>query len=122
MDLEAFKGNKTINEIAREILSLSKTQQSFLRRMVQMPSSIQPSQEKQRAPMSRTLTLDDHDRVRLAPQILHDLPSDPFSVPPTGTIRGDCLKVAKSLPQNFVDLLVLDPPYNLNKSFNGRKF
>ena len=61
--------------------------------------------------MNRTLTLDEQDRVRLAPQILYDLPSKPFSAPPVGTIRGDCLEVAKILPPNFVDLLVLDPPY-----------
>lgn len=85
-------------------------------------SSLQPSQEKQRAPMNRTLMLEDQDRVRLASQILQDLPSELFLVPPTGTIRGDCLEVAKLLPQSFVDLLILDPPYNLNKSFNGRKF
>lgn len=60
-----------------------------------MPDPIQPSQGKQRAPMNRTLILDDQDIVRLSCQILQDLPSKPFSVPPTGTIRGDCLKVAK---------------------------
>jgi site-specific DNA-methyltransferase (adenine-specific) len=87
-----------------------------------MSSLIQASQEKQRAPMNRTLTLDREDRARLAPRILQELPSEPFSVPPMGTIRGDCLNVAKFLPQNFVDLLILDPPYNLNKSFNGRRF
>jgi site-specific DNA-methyltransferase (adenine-specific) len=26
------------------------------------------------------------------------------------------------LPSNFVDLLIVDPPYNLNKSFNGKSF
>lgn len=87
-----------------------------------MSSLIQASQEKQRAPMNRTLTLDGEDRVRLALRILQELPSEPLSIPPMGTIRGDCLKVAKFLPQDFVDLLILDPPYNLNKSFNGRKF
>ncbi len=87
-----------------------------------MSSSIQPSQEKQRAPMNRTLMLDDEDRARLTSRILKDLPSNPFSIPPTGVIQGDCLKVAKLLPHHFVDLLILDPPYNLNKSFNGRKF
>jgi site-specific DNA-methyltransferase (adenine-specific) len=87
-----------------------------------MCSSIPPSPEKQRAPMNRTLTLDDQDRIRLTPQIRQDFSLEPCLVPPTGTIRGDCLKVAKLLPQNFVDLLILDPPYNLNKSFNGRKF
>ncbi|PSB19986.1 site-specific DNA-methyltransferase [Phormidesmis priestleyi ULC007] len=72
--------------------------------------------------MNRTLTLSDEDKVRLAPRILRKLPSDPFLIPPTGTIQGDCLEVAKLLPLGVVDLLILDPPYNLNKSFNGRKF
>jgi site-specific DNA-methyltransferase (adenine-specific) len=87
-----------------------------------MSSLIQTGQRKQRAPMNRTLTLDDQDRVRLAARIHRGLPSTPLSIPPVGTIQGDCLQIAKLLPQGFVDLLVLDPPYNLNKSFNGRKF
>ncbi|MGJ3246398.1 MAG: DNA-methyltransferase [Elainellaceae cyanobacterium] len=87
-----------------------------------MSSSIQPSREKQRAPMNRTLTLDNEDRARLAPRILKNLPSTSLLTPPTGTVQGDCFNVAKRLPPNFVDLLVLDPPYNLTKSFNGRKF
>lgn len=87
-----------------------------------MSSSIQPSREKQRAPMNRTLTLDHKDRARLMPRIIKNLSSKSFSVPPTGTIQGNCFDVAKRLPPNFVDLLVLDPPYNLTKSFNGRKF
>jgi site-specific DNA-methyltransferase (adenine-specific) len=32
------------------------------------------------------------------------------------------VQAASLLPKAFVDLLILDPPYNLNKSFNGRKF
>ncbi|MEP0958565.1 site-specific DNA-methyltransferase [Microcoleus sp. FACHB-1515] len=85
-----------------------------------MSNFIQATQGKQRAPMNRTLSLDDQDRARLAPRLLKDLAS--ASPLPIGTIQGDCLEVAKLLPQQFVDLLVLDPPYNLNKSFNGRKF
>lgn len=38
------------------------------------------------------------------------------------TILGDCLMVMPLLPSGFVDLLVADPPYNLDKDFNGRKF
>lgn len=39
-----------------------------------------------------------------------------------GTIQGDCLIITPQLPQHFVDLLILDPPYNLTKHFNGRTF
>lgn len=38
------------------------------------------------------------------------------------TILGDTLAVIPLLPNGFVDLLIADPPYNLDKDFNGRKF
>ena len=38
------------------------------------------------------------------------------------TIRGDCLEVIPLLPNSFIDLLIVDPPYNLDKDFHGKKF
>jgi site-specific DNA-methyltransferase (adenine-specific) len=38
------------------------------------------------------------------------------------TICGDVLQVAAFLPKGFVDLLIADPPYNINKDFHGNKF
>lgn len=38
------------------------------------------------------------------------------------TIIGDTFEVLPLLPEAFVDLLIVDPPYNLDKSFNGKKF
>ena len=38
------------------------------------------------------------------------------------TIHGDCFEVMPLLPIGFVDLLIADPPYNLDKNFNGKKF
>lgn len=38
------------------------------------------------------------------------------------TILGDTFEVLKKLPDNFVDLLIVDPPYNLNKDFHGSTF
>ncbi len=38
------------------------------------------------------------------------------------TICGDTLKICTRLPRQFVDLLIVDPPYNLSKDFNGHKF
>lgn len=83
---------------------------------------MQTCESHKRGPMNRTLTLTAQDRARLAPCILSALPTQPFLTPPSGTIQGDCLHIAPLLPPAFVDLLVLDPPYNLNKNFNGRKF
>ena len=38
------------------------------------------------------------------------------------TICGDTFEVLDLLPNNFVDLLIVDPPYNLDKEFGAGKF
>lgn len=38
------------------------------------------------------------------------------------TIQGDTLEVLKYLPDNSVDLFVIDPPYNLSKKFSNTNF
>ena len=37
-------------------------------------------------------------------------------------IIGNCLDVMDKLPDKFVDLLIVDPPYNLAKEYHGNKF
>lgn len=38
------------------------------------------------------------------------------------TINGDTFETLTLLPNNFVDLLIVDPPYNIDKDFHGNKF
>lgn len=38
------------------------------------------------------------------------------------TILGDTFSILPLLPTKIVDLLIADPPYNLDKNFNGKKF
>ncbi len=38
------------------------------------------------------------------------------------TVIGDCMEVMKYLPEGFADLIIADPPYNMDKDFNGRSF
>ena len=38
------------------------------------------------------------------------------------TILGDCLAVLPLLPRGIADLLIADPPYNLDKDFHGSRF
>jgi site-specific DNA-methyltransferase (adenine-specific) len=68
-----------------------------------------------RGKMNRTLLLSEQDRQRLRPLITH-------SPVTSGIICGNCLQIGPELPLAFVDLLVLDPPYNLTKNFDGYKF
>lgn len=76
--------------------------------------------EKNRAPRNRTVTLDDGDRARLRPRLTPPSQVRPGTV--DATVLGDCLVVAGLLAPGSVDLLVLDPPYNLNKRFGDSTF
>lgn len=38
------------------------------------------------------------------------------------TIQGDAFKILPLLPDAFVDLVIADPPYNLDKNYNGHAF
>ncbi|MDR0643974.1 MAG: site-specific DNA-methyltransferase [Treponema sp.] len=38
------------------------------------------------------------------------------------TICGNLFSFIDTLPKEFADLLIIDPPYNLDKNFNGYKF
>lgn len=38
------------------------------------------------------------------------------------TLNGDILKMLEFVPDGFADLIIIDPPYNLSKNFNGMKF
>ena len=37
-------------------------------------------------------------------------------------LTGDCLSLLPLLPRGFADLLIVDPPYNLSKDYNGSRF
>ncbi|CZB22447.1 hypothetical protein FLM9_1509 [Candidatus Synechococcus spongiarum] len=37
-------------------------------------------------------------------------------------VGGDLFEIAARLPTQFIDLLILDPPYNLTKNYNGNYF
>ncbi|MDR2456904.1 MAG: site-specific DNA-methyltransferase [Clostridiales Family XIII bacterium] len=38
------------------------------------------------------------------------------------TINGDTFEILSRMPKKFVDLLIIDPPYNLSKNYHSRKF
>jgi site-specific DNA-methyltransferase (adenine-specific) len=59
--------------------------------------------------------------MRLRPTLLRDIPTSRLAELVTGTIHGDYRHWVGVLPLAHVDLLFLDPPYNLDKAFNGNK-
>ena len=46
---------------------------------------------------------------------------DVFEIDNHKLIKGDAIKALKALPDNSVDLIFVDPPYNIGKNFNGYK-
>lgn len=78
--------------------------------------------QKKRAPRNRTIELSESDRERLRPKLVTDSSKINHSKPLANTFLADYSRVVGDLPTGLVDLLILDPPYNLSKSFNGRKF
>jgi site-specific DNA-methyltransferase (adenine-specific) len=72
------------------------------------------------APQNRTLRLTDAERSHFRTRLLHlDHPATVDELL-NRTVRQDVFEAAAWLPREFVDLLVLDPPYNLSKQFNGQ--
>ncbi|MCK9280150.1 MAG: site-specific DNA-methyltransferase [Melioribacteraceae bacterium] len=67
---------------------------------------------------NQTILLSRQDKIDFAADLLKlncDVLIDDIALK---TIHGDIFKVAKYLPEKSVDLLFIDPPYNLRKSFN----
>ena len=77
---------------------------------------------KQRAPRNKTLVLSDEERARYARQLLRMEQPRPQEEILDRLILGDTLQVINLLPDHFAQLIVIDPPYNLTKNFNGTQF
>ena len=78
--------------------------------------------EKNRAPRNRTLTLTESEKSKLSEKIITLQDKVDLSQLKNKTINQDLFTVLDYLPESFVDLLFVDPPYNLNKTFNSNSF
>ncbi len=81
-----------------------------------------PTSIKVRAPRNRTITLTEAEKSRYRARLARlDSPASVETILDK-TICQNLLEALPYLPTHFVDLLFIDPPYNLSKSFNGRNF
>lgn len=80
--------------------------------------------KKERAPRNRTLTVSDSESAQFAEKILVDTGKTnlDLDVILNKTVLGDTIEVLKRLPDSIFDLIIIDPPYNLDKDFHGFKF
>ena len=75
-----------------------------------------------RAPRNRTITLSDKEKEDYRKKLLKINRDVSLKEILNRVINQDIFEVIDFLPSQFVDLLFIDPPYNLEKSFNTRSF
>ena len=75
-----------------------------------------------RAPRNRTLTILEDERGPLLQQTISLDSVATIDNLRDKLIHQDLFSCLEFLPENFVDLMIIDPPYNLSKKFAGSKF
>ena len=81
------------------------------------------SSTRPRAKNNRTIVLDDARKEVLARELA---PAPRVALSPEDAagrvFHGDCVKIMERLPDGFAAMAVLDPPYNLTKTYNKSVF
>ncbi|HRD52559.1 MAG TPA: site-specific DNA-methyltransferase [Flavobacteriales bacterium] len=80
------------------------------------------SMEKTRAGRNRTITLSEEERASYGNQLVK--PTGPLTLAQVQdhVVLGDTFAALGLLPDAFVDLLFVDPPYNMDKVFGEERF
>lgn len=79
-------------------------------------------QQKVRASRNRTMDLSVYEKKEYKKQLLNLSKPATLDEITNKTIRQDINTVINLLPDEFVDLLIVDPPYNLQKTYNSNIF
>lgn len=80
------------------------------------------NQSKKSAPLNRTIRLTKEDEKKFSPFLKKITRTAALTEIENKIINKDLFEVVNFLPQQFVDLLFIDPPYNLYKKFSGNSF
>ncbi len=78
--------------------------------------------DKARAHRNRTITLSQAETDRYSKDIIHISKPVETDALNNKIVNQDVFDVLGMLPEGFVDLLILDPPYNLTKTFTSTTF
>lgn len=110
-----MKTTVTRRRFCSEVAAISITPVSLMNDCV---DKVKP---KVRAERNRTLTIEQGEILALderiiGPEKLRVSFSDNLIV------NGDLFECIDSIPNEYFDLIIIDPPYNLDKNFNGTKF
>ena len=72
---------------------------------------------KERASMNRTITLTEEERYTYKDYI-----SNKFKLNENSIICGDFFEINSQIPDKYVDLILIDPPYNITKKYGENTF
>ena len=78
--------------------------------------------KKIRAGRNRTITLCEEEKSKLRKRLITVVEPIENTAILDKTINTDLLSALPLLPDSFADLIIIDPPYNLRKDFNGTVF
>lgn len=72
---------------------------------------------KERASMNRTITLTEEEKYTYKDYI-----SNKFKLNENSVICGDFFEINSQIPDKYVDLILIDPPYNITKKYGENTF
>jgi len=81
-----------------------------------------PTENKKRAPLNRTINISKKEISEYKNQSIILTKNESVKNLQNKIVQQDLFSVVDYLPENFVDLLFIDPPYNLSKNFSTVKF
>lgn len=79
-------------------------------------------ESKSRAERNRTLSVSEEEVPLLKKQILYPEKVSAGIDFTNRIINGDIFDILQYIPDGIADLIIIDPPYNLSKTFNSSKF
>ena len=77
---------------------------------------------KQKSPRNKTITLSRKEISDYSKRLIKLNNKASLSEIINKTINQNLFDVLDYLPEKFVDLIIIDPPYNLTKTFNSNSF
>lgn len=87
-----------------------------------MKTNVANMEPKPRAPRNRTIDLSETERVEYKSQLIALVRKAEVHELTNKIIHQDLFSILDFFPLSFVDLLFIDPPYNMSKTFNSNQF
>ena len=86
-----------------------------------MTDQFMKDENKTRAARNKTLTVSEEE-IPLLGRVVKTIEDLKNNYEDNSIVHADLLDCLDYIPNDYFELIIIDPPYNLNKVFNGKKF